>query len=29
MTADPASFKLTNYQVEETKERFTWEKRMS
>jgi len=29
MTADPASFKLTNYRVEETKERFAWKKRMN
>lgn len=28
MTAGPASFKLTAYRVEETKERFPWKKRM-
>ncbi|MBV5314051.1 MAG: hypothetical protein JZU47_12190 [Prolixibacteraceae bacterium] len=27
MTADPASFKLKDYRVEETKERFPWKKR--
>ena len=29
MTADPASFKLVAYRIEETKERFPWKKRMS
>lgn len=29
MTADPASFKLKDYRVEETKERFPWKKRTS
>lgn len=27
MTADPASFKLTDYSMEDTKERFAWKKR--